>query len=226
MQLASVTVEEQFIQKAIKEECPWESLPKRLQVTLSSKEEWHRRLETESAAVLLVSLILSFCGLLPLFGHIYLLSYYLLKSDFLFDSWLKALILTPLLLWDGIAHWLRLLSCSWNFYGCFYDQCSKKLMNFDLLYWACFFFVLGDCHFFILQYFSVPLSKFFLFLVVYFKKKNYLEYTVSRHITQSTAWDFSFHLLVPMKYFNEKTWFSTTHYYDSFSQCLCPTSFS
>ena len=53
---------------------------------------------------LLVSLILSFCGLLPLFGHIYVLSYYLLKSIFLFDSWLKALILTPLLLWDGIAH--------------------------------------------------------------------------------------------------------------------------
>ncbi|CAI9757865.1 unnamed protein product [Fraxinus pennsylvanica] len=38
------TVEEQLILKAIREECPWESLPKRLQTTLSSKEEWHRRI--------------------------------------------------------------------------------------------------------------------------------------------------------------------------------------
>lgn len=37
------TVEEQLILKAIREECPWENLPKRLQTTLSSKEEWHRR---------------------------------------------------------------------------------------------------------------------------------------------------------------------------------------
>jgi hypothetical protein len=44
MQRAPVTVEEQLLQKAIKEECPWENLPKRIQATLSSKEEWHRRL--------------------------------------------------------------------------------------------------------------------------------------------------------------------------------------
>ncbi|KAL9254917.1 FAM91A1-like protein [Drosera capensis] len=43
MQHAPVTIEEQLIVKAIKEECPWENLPKRLQSTLSSKEEWHRR---------------------------------------------------------------------------------------------------------------------------------------------------------------------------------------
>ncbi|XP_048437337.1 protein FAM91A1 isoform X1 [Pyrus x bretschneideri] len=43
MQRAPATIEEQLLLKAIKEECPWESLPKRLQVTLSSKEEWHRR---------------------------------------------------------------------------------------------------------------------------------------------------------------------------------------
>ncbi|XP_021743592.1 protein FAM91A1-like isoform X1 [Chenopodium quinoa] len=40
---APATVEEQLILKAIREECPWENLPKRLQSTLSSKEEWHRR---------------------------------------------------------------------------------------------------------------------------------------------------------------------------------------
>lgn len=44
MQRAPVTVEEQLLQKAIKEECAWENLPKRLQATLSSKEEWHRRI--------------------------------------------------------------------------------------------------------------------------------------------------------------------------------------
>jgi len=44
MQRAPVTVEEQLLQKAIKEECTWENLPKRIQVILSSKEEWHRRL--------------------------------------------------------------------------------------------------------------------------------------------------------------------------------------
>ncbi|KAK4803798.1 hypothetical protein SAY86_003615 [Trapa natans] len=43
MRRGPATVEEQMILKAIKEESPWESLPKRLQVTLSSKEEWHRR---------------------------------------------------------------------------------------------------------------------------------------------------------------------------------------
>uniref|UniRef100_A0A0R0GHN8 Uncharacterized protein n=1 Tax=Glycine max TaxID=3847 RepID=A0A0R0GHN8_SOYBN len=46
MQRAPVTVEEQLLQKAIKEECTWENLPKRIQATLSSKEEWHRRAPT------------------------------------------------------------------------------------------------------------------------------------------------------------------------------------
>lgn len=44
MQHAPATIEDQLILKAVKEECPWESLPKRLQSTLNSKEEWHRRL--------------------------------------------------------------------------------------------------------------------------------------------------------------------------------------
>ena len=39
----SATVEEQMVVKAIREECPWESLPKRLQSTLQTKDEWHRR---------------------------------------------------------------------------------------------------------------------------------------------------------------------------------------
>lgn len=43
MQRPPATMEEQLMLKAIAEECPWESLPKRLQSTLSSKEEWHRR---------------------------------------------------------------------------------------------------------------------------------------------------------------------------------------
>ncbi|TXG52740.1 hypothetical protein EZV62_021909 [Acer yangbiense] len=43
MQHVPTTIEEQLIVKAIKEECQWESLPKRLQATLASKEEWHRR---------------------------------------------------------------------------------------------------------------------------------------------------------------------------------------
>ncbi|MED6172078.1 hypothetical protein PIB30_046759 [Stylosanthes scabra] len=47
MQRAPVTVEEQLLQKAIKEECPWENLPKRIQLNLSSKEEWHRRMVLE-----------------------------------------------------------------------------------------------------------------------------------------------------------------------------------
>uniref|UniRef100_A0A0E0JHK1 FAM91 N-terminal domain-containing protein n=1 Tax=Oryza punctata TaxID=4537 RepID=A0A0E0JHK1_ORYPU len=38
----AATVEEQMVVKAIREECPWESLPKRLQSTLHTKEEWHR----------------------------------------------------------------------------------------------------------------------------------------------------------------------------------------
>ncbi|KAL1546794.1 protein FAM91A1-like isoform X1 [Salvia divinorum] len=44
MQRPPATVEEQLIIKAITEQCPWESLPKRLQSTLNSKEEWHRRI--------------------------------------------------------------------------------------------------------------------------------------------------------------------------------------
>ncbi|OIV95473.1 hypothetical protein TanjilG_23916 [Lupinus angustifolius] len=44
MRRAPMTVEEQLLQKAIKEECPWENLPKRIQINLSSKEEWHRRI--------------------------------------------------------------------------------------------------------------------------------------------------------------------------------------
>ncbi|KAF6152128.1 hypothetical protein GIB67_031450, partial [Kingdonia uniflora] len=43
MQRIPSTIEEQLILKAIKEECPWDNLPKRLQATLSSKDEWHRR---------------------------------------------------------------------------------------------------------------------------------------------------------------------------------------
>ncbi|KAK8485968.1 hypothetical protein V6N11_009081 [Hibiscus sabdariffa] len=38
------TVEEQLFLKAIKEESPWENLPKRLQVNLNSKEVWHQRI--------------------------------------------------------------------------------------------------------------------------------------------------------------------------------------
>ncbi|XP_060173261.1 uncharacterized protein LOC132603975 [Lycium barbarum] len=38
------SVEEQLILKAIKDECNWEDLPKRLQAALSSKEEWHKRI--------------------------------------------------------------------------------------------------------------------------------------------------------------------------------------
>uniref|UniRef100_A0A0D9V040 FAM91 N-terminal domain-containing protein n=1 Tax=Leersia perrieri TaxID=77586 RepID=A0A0D9V040_9ORYZ len=40
----AATVEEQMVVKAIREECTWESLPKRLQSTLHTKEEWHRRI--------------------------------------------------------------------------------------------------------------------------------------------------------------------------------------
>ncbi|XP_057794184.1 uncharacterized protein LOC131010603 isoform X1 [Salvia miltiorrhiza] len=44
MQRPPATMEEQLMLKAIAEECTWESLPKRLQSTLNSKEEWHRRI--------------------------------------------------------------------------------------------------------------------------------------------------------------------------------------
>lgn len=39
----AVTIEDQLISKAVREECQWENLPKRLQSILGSKEEWHRR---------------------------------------------------------------------------------------------------------------------------------------------------------------------------------------
>lgn len=38
------TVEDQLVLRAIKEECLWENLPKRLQSTMGTKEEWHRRI--------------------------------------------------------------------------------------------------------------------------------------------------------------------------------------
>ncbi|CAN4122328.1 unnamed protein product [Withania somnifera] len=44
MQRIPATIEEQLLLKAIKEECSWENLPKRLQSTLNSKEDWHRRI--------------------------------------------------------------------------------------------------------------------------------------------------------------------------------------
>uniref|UniRef100_A0ACD5VPY6 Uncharacterized protein n=1 Tax=Avena sativa TaxID=4498 RepID=A0ACD5VPY6_AVESA len=40
----SAALEEHMVVKAIREECPWESLPKRLQSTLHTKDEWHRRI--------------------------------------------------------------------------------------------------------------------------------------------------------------------------------------
>ncbi|PIA47158.1 hypothetical protein AQUCO_01400093v1 [Aquilegia coerulea] len=43
MQHIPSTIEEQILLKAIREECHWENLPKRLQATVSSKDEWHRR---------------------------------------------------------------------------------------------------------------------------------------------------------------------------------------
>ena len=54
MRRAEVTVEELLVDRAIKEECPWENLPRRLQVTVPSKEEWHKRLETENTFHLLI----------------------------------------------------------------------------------------------------------------------------------------------------------------------------
>lgn len=43
MQHVPSTIEEQLLLKAIREECSWDNLPKRLQATLNSKDEWHRR---------------------------------------------------------------------------------------------------------------------------------------------------------------------------------------
>lgn len=42
-QQMAATVEEQMMVKAIREESPWEALPKRIQAAVVSKEEWHRR---------------------------------------------------------------------------------------------------------------------------------------------------------------------------------------
>ncbi|KAK1698992.1 hypothetical protein QYE76_015689 [Lolium multiflorum] len=42
-QQMAATVEEQMMVKAIREECPWETLPKRIQAAVVTKEEWHRR---------------------------------------------------------------------------------------------------------------------------------------------------------------------------------------
>ncbi|EOY15924.1 Uncharacterized protein TCM_034846 isoform 2 [Theobroma cacao] len=44
MQHIPATIEEQLFLKAIREESSWENLPKRLQATLNSREEWHRRI--------------------------------------------------------------------------------------------------------------------------------------------------------------------------------------
>ncbi|EAY97674.1 hypothetical protein OsI_19596 [Oryza sativa Indica Group] len=43
-QQMAATVEEQMMVKAIREELPWESLPKRIQAALVSKDDWHRRI--------------------------------------------------------------------------------------------------------------------------------------------------------------------------------------
>ncbi|XP_057816052.1 uncharacterized protein LOC131029556 [Cryptomeria japonica] len=45
MQHTPTTIEEQIIVRSIQEECQWENLPKRLQIYLSSKEEWHKRVK-------------------------------------------------------------------------------------------------------------------------------------------------------------------------------------
>ncbi|XP_025608984.1 uncharacterized protein [Arachis hypogaea] len=44
MRRAEVTVEELLVDRAVKEECTYENLPKRLQATVSSKDEWHKRI--------------------------------------------------------------------------------------------------------------------------------------------------------------------------------------
>ncbi|VAH06511.1 unnamed protein product [Triticum turgidum subsp. durum] len=43
-QQMAATVEEQMMVKAIRDECPWETLPKRIQAAVVSKDEWHRRI--------------------------------------------------------------------------------------------------------------------------------------------------------------------------------------
>ncbi|BAT80978.1 hypothetical protein LR48_Vigan07g046100 [Vigna angularis] len=44
MQRATQTAEERWLERAVKEECTWENLPKRLYPVVSSKEEWHKRI--------------------------------------------------------------------------------------------------------------------------------------------------------------------------------------
>ncbi|KAH0462693.1 hypothetical protein IEQ34_010268 [Dendrobium chrysotoxum] len=51
MQRVHATIEEQLILKSIKDECPWENLPKRLLATISTKEEWHRSIVDELLCV-------------------------------------------------------------------------------------------------------------------------------------------------------------------------------
>jgi hypothetical protein len=43
MKRAPVSTEELLLEKAIKEECQWENLPKRLLPTVPTKEEWTAR---------------------------------------------------------------------------------------------------------------------------------------------------------------------------------------
>lgn len=43
MQRATQTAEERWLEKAVKEECTWENLPRRLHPVVCSKEEWHKR---------------------------------------------------------------------------------------------------------------------------------------------------------------------------------------
>lgn len=45
MQRITTSVEEQLIIKAIQDETPWENLPKRLKVFVTSKEDWHRKVK-------------------------------------------------------------------------------------------------------------------------------------------------------------------------------------
>jgi len=48
MQRAPVTAEEHLLEKAVKEECAWENLPRRLHPIVPSKEEWHKRFKIAS----------------------------------------------------------------------------------------------------------------------------------------------------------------------------------
>jgi hypothetical protein len=53
----AATVEEQMMVKAIREECPWETLPKRIQAAVVTKEEWHRRYDARGPINLECSLV-------------------------------------------------------------------------------------------------------------------------------------------------------------------------